>query len=92
MSNTHKHKDQGKFRNKILKADEVCESTKQMWDRHNSDFGEDKERQLQIKEKIAEKEMIQEIKTEKCTLYTPTTDTSERCLICGELKYEHKDK
>lgn len=27
---------------------------------------------------------------ETCTTYTPTTDTSDRCLICGELKYEHK--
>ena len=62
MSNTRKHKDQGKFHNKILKADEVCESTKQMWDRHNSDFGEYKERQLQIKDKIAEKELKEEIR------------------------------
>lgn len=31
-----------------------------------------------------------EIKTEKCTTYTPTTDTSDRCLICGKLKYEHE--
>ena len=33
-----------------------------------------------------------EIKTENCTTYTPTTDTSERCLICGKLKYEHKNR
>ena len=33
-----------------------------------------------------------EIKTETCTTYTPTTDTSERCLICGELKYAHNDR
>lgn len=32
------------------------------------------------------------IKTEKCTLYTPTTDNSDRCLICGELKYKHNDR
>ena len=33
-----------------------------MWDRHNSDFGEDKERQLQIKDKILDKEMKEEIR------------------------------
>ena len=33
-----------------------------------------------------------ETKTEKCTTYTPTTDTSYRCLICGELKYEHNNQ
>lgn len=62
MSNTYRHKDKGKFHNKALKYDEVCESTKNMWDRHNSEYGEDKERQLQIKEKIAEKELKTEIK------------------------------
>ena len=36
---------------------------------------------------MAEKETKKE---EKCTLYTPTTDTSHRCLICGKLKWEHK--
>ncbi len=39
--------------------------------------------------KISAKETKKE---EKCTTYTPTTDTSERCLICGELKYEHKNQ
>ena len=29
---------------------------------------------------------------ETCTTYTPTTDTSERCLICGELKYDHNER
>lgn len=62
MSNTYRHKDKGKFHNKVLNYNEVCESTKNMWDRHNSEYGEDKERQLQIKEKIAEKELKTEIK------------------------------
>jgi hypothetical protein len=61
VSNTYKHKDKGKFYNKVIKYDDVCESTKNMWDRYNSDFGEDKERQLQIKEKIAEKELRAEV-------------------------------
>ena len=33
-----------------------------------------------------------EIKTENCTTYTPTTDTSDRCLICGKLKWEHSER
>ena len=33
-----------------------------------------------------------EIKTKTCTTYTPTTDTSDRCLICGKLKWEHDDR
>lgn len=60
MSNTYKHKDKGKFHNKVIKYDEVCSSTKNMFDRYNSDFGEYKGRQLQIKEKIAEKELKQQ--------------------------------
>lgn len=63
MSNTYKHKDKGKFHNKVIKYNDVCESTKNMFERHNSDFGEDRERQLQIKYKIAEKEMKEEVRT-----------------------------
>ena len=34
-----------------------------------------------------------EVKTEeKCTTYTPTADTSDRCLICGELKYSYNER
>lgn len=33
-----------------------------------------------------------EVKTEKCKTYSPTTDTSERCLICGKLKWGHNIK
>jgi len=33
-----------------------------------------------------------EIKTENCTTPTPITDTSDRCLICGKLKWEHKNQ
>lgn len=34
------------------------------------------------------KELIAEM--EKCKTYTPTTNTSKRCSICGELKYNHE--
>ena len=63
MSDTRKYKDQGKFHNKILKADEVCESTKQMWDRHNGDRGEFRKAKKDLEEKIAEKEMNEEVRT-----------------------------
>lgn len=34
-----------------------------------------------------------EVKTEEtCTTHIPATDTSERCLICGELKYAHNER
>jgi len=26
-----------------------------------------------------------------CTTYIPQSSSSERCLICGELKWEHKN-
>jgi len=62
MSDTFKHKGQGKFKNTDTPLNKIDKSTQLMWDRHNSDYGEDKERQNYIKEKIAEKEMKQEIK------------------------------
>ena len=65
MSNTKKHKDQGKFHNDILKADEVCESTKLMWDRHNNDFGEFRKRKKDKQDKIAEKELKEQLKIDQ---------------------------
>lgn len=62
MSDTRKHKDQGKFHSKILKADEVCESTKQMWDRHNGDKGEFRKAKKVLEDKIYEKELKEEIR------------------------------
>ena len=62
MSNTFKHKGQGKFKNTDTPLNKINKSTQLMWDRHNSDYGEDKERQLYIREKIAEKELKTEIK------------------------------
>lgn len=65
MSNTKKHKDQGKFHNDVLKADEVCESTKLMWDRHNNDFGEFRKRKRNKQDKIAEKELKEQLKIDE---------------------------
>lgn len=61
MSDTKKHKDQGKFHNKILKANEVCSSTKKMWDRHNGDLGEFRKAKKLLKNKILERDMKKEI-------------------------------
>lgn len=57
MSDTFRHKDQGKFHSGVLKSDEVCESTKQMWNRHNGDRGEHRKSKLDLEDKIAEKEL-----------------------------------
>lgn len=65
MSNTKKHKDQGKFHNDVLKADEVCESTKLMWDRHNNDFGEFRKRKKDKQDKIAKKELKEQLKIDE---------------------------
>lgn len=65
MSNTKKHKDQGKFHNDVLKADEVCDSTKLMWDRHNNDFGEFRKRKKDKQDKIAEKELKEQLKIDE---------------------------
>lgn len=65
MSNTKKHKDQGKFHNDVLKADEVCESTKLMWDRYNNDFGEFRKRKKDKQDKIAKKELKEQLKIDE---------------------------
>ena len=62
MSNTKKHKDQGKFHNKILTSEEVCESTKQMWNRHNWERGRFRKAKKDLEYKIAEKELKKELK------------------------------
>ena len=62
MSNTKKHKDQGKFHSGVLESDEVCENTRQMWNRHNGDRGEYRKAKLDLEDKIAEKELETEIK------------------------------
>ena len=39
MSDTKKHKENGKFKNRLLEVDEVSTGTKKGWDRHNSERG-----------------------------------------------------
>ena len=57
MSDTYKHKGKGKFKNTNVPLNKKEKSIFLMWDRYNSDYGEDKERQNYIKDKIADKEM-----------------------------------
>ena len=80
MSNTKKHKDQGKFHNNILKSDEVCESTKNMWDRHNNDFGEFRKRKKDKQNKIAEKELKEQLKIDEYNF-----DKEGKCIDDEEL-------
>ena len=62
MSRTFKHKGQGKYKNTDTPIDKIHKSTLLMWDRHNSDYPENKQRQLEIEEKIAEKELKEMLK------------------------------
>ena len=61
MSNTNKHKNKGKFNNGLL--EELPRDLENMFDRHNFDIGEFRKAKKDIEDKIAEKEMKQEIKT-----------------------------
>jgi hypothetical protein len=74
MSNTYKHKDKGKYQNKVLKYNDVCDATKNMWDRHNSDISKDKQKIFKIKSKIAEKELKTKLKTTEAIQEYKTID------------------
>ncbi len=63
MSKTWKHKDKAKFKNKILKYSDICDSTKYMFERHNSDISEDKENFFRVQEKILKNELKLELKS-----------------------------
>ena len=52
MSNTHKHKEKGKFNNKIITYEETSESTKQMWNRQIFDVGYYRHLRKKLEEKI----------------------------------------
>lgn len=59
MSNTHKHKNKGKFNNGML--DEIPQDLESYFDRHNFDIGEFRKTKKDLEDKIAEKEMKEEI-------------------------------
>ena len=62
MSNTKKHKDKGKFNNGLL--EELPRDLENMLDRHNNDWGEFRKAKKDLKEKIADKELKNQIKDE----------------------------
>lgn len=88
MSRTKLHKEKGKFNNGLL--DEIPTDLQNLFNRHNWEVGERRKAKKMLQDKIADKELKQQLKTEKCKTYIPTTDTSKRCSICGELKYSHE--
>ena len=62
MSNTKKHKNKGKFNNGLL--EEFPRDLENMFDRHNNDWGEFRKAKKDLKEKIADKELKNQIKDE----------------------------
>ena len=60
MSNTRKHKNKGKFNNGLLK--EIPSDLENYFDRSNNDWGEFRKAKKDLKEKIAKKEMTEEIR------------------------------
>ena len=62
MSNTKKHKDQGKFNNGLL--NELPIYLEKMFNRWNWDVGEFRKAKKDLKEKIADKELKKQIKDE----------------------------
>lgn len=88
MSRSKLHRDKGKWNNGY--QENISSKLLNFFTRHNNEWGEFRKAKKDLQDKIAEKEMVQEIKTEKCKTYIPTTNTSKRCSICGELKYNHE--
>ena len=59
MSNTKKYKDKGKFNNGLL--DKIPTDLENMFNRHNSDWGEFRKAKKDLIDKIAEKELKTEL-------------------------------
>ena len=62
MSDTFRHKNKGKFNNRLL--EELPRDLENMFDRHNNDWGEFRKAKKDLKEKIADKELKNQIKDE----------------------------
>lgn len=69
MSNTFKHKDKGKFNNELL--EELPRDLKNMFDRHNNDWGEFRKAKKDLIDKIAEKELKTQINERPNTNINP---------------------
>lgn len=62
MSNTFIHKNKGKFNNGLL--NEIPADLGNLFDRLNNDWGEFRKAKKDLKDKIAEKEMKEEVRVE----------------------------
>ena len=60
MSNTYKHKNKGKFNNGLL--EEIPTDLGNLFDRLNNDWGEFRKAKKDLEDKIAEKEMKEEVR------------------------------
>jgi hypothetical protein len=63
MSRTYKHKDKGKYNNGVL--DKIPADLQNMWDRSNNEWGEFRKAKRDLIDKIAKKELKQQIKTDE---------------------------
>ena len=63
MSNTKKHKDQGKFNNGLL--NELPIYLEKMFNRWNWEVGEFRKAKRELKDKIAEKELKEQLKIDE---------------------------
>ena len=63
MSRTKKHKDKGKFNNGLLK--ELPIYLEKMFDRWNWEVGEFRKAKRELKDKIAEKELKEQLKIDE---------------------------
>jgi hypothetical protein len=62
MSNTYKHKNKGKYNNGLL--EELPTDLGNLFDRLNNDWGEFRKAKKDLSDKIAEKEMKEEVRIE----------------------------
>lgn len=63
MSNTFKHKNKGKYNNGMI--EDIPTDLQNMFDRSNNELGEFRKAKKNIEDKIAEKELKQQIKTDE---------------------------
>ena len=63
MSNTKKHKNKGKFNNGLL--EELPRDLEKMFDRWNWEVGEFRKAKRELKDKIAEKELKEQLKIDQ---------------------------
>lgn len=60
MSNSRNHKNKGKWNSGVL--DKIPIDLQNMWDRSNNDLGEFRAKKKELEDKIAEKELKEEVR------------------------------